>query len=106
VFVVGYSKAALKAQEAEQSRGEEVSWRQSDQLVGRTRGDHIVVFKGTGDCIGKFARIKIGAATGLTLHGDVQSLTQPPATIPIDRSPRPAVDSPRVLKSDFSLTVL
>ncbi len=106
VFVVGYSKAALKAQEAEQSRGEEVSWRQSDQLVGRTRGDHIVVFKGTGDCIGKFARIKIGAATGLTLHGDVQSLAPSPATKSEDHFPLLAEIDSRISKSEISLTVL
>ena len=46
VLTEGYSKAAIKAQEAEQSRGEEISWRRSDQLVGRTGTDRIVVFNG------------------------------------------------------------
>jgi tRNA-2-methylthio-N6-dimethylallyladenosine synthase len=69
VLVEGYSKAAMKAQEAEQTRGEEVSWRRSDQLVGRTRGDQIVVFPGRPDRIGGFAEIRISAATALTLHG-------------------------------------
>jgi tRNA-2-methylthio-N6-dimethylallyladenosine synthase len=71
VLVEGYSKAAVKAQEAEQTRGHEVSWRRSDQLVGRTRGDQIVVFPGGPELIGTFARIRITAATGLTLHGVV-----------------------------------
>ena len=69
VLVEGYSKAAVKAQEAEQTRGEEVSWRSSDQLVGRTRTDRIVVFPGKPEDIGRFAKIRIDAATALTLHG-------------------------------------
>ena len=69
VLVEGYSKAALKAQEAEQTRGEEVGWRRSDQLVGRTRHDRIVVFVGREAHIGRFADIRIDAVTALTLHG-------------------------------------
>jgi len=69
VLVEGYSKAALKAQEAEQTRGEEVGWRRSDQLVGRTRRDQIVVFNGQPEHIGRFADISISAVTALTLHG-------------------------------------
>jgi len=69
VLIEGYSKAALKAQEAEQTRGEEVDWRRSNQLVGRTRGDHIVVFSGKPDHIGRFGQVRITAATALTLHG-------------------------------------
>ncbi len=98
VLIEGYSKAALKAQEAEQTRGEtepralaraisteprarqsriaaarpvsgEVSLPRSDQLVGRTGGDRIVVFPGRPEHIGRFARIRITAATALTLHG-------------------------------------
>ncbi len=69
VLVEGYSKAALKAQEAEQSRGEEVSWRRSDQLVGRTSRDQILVFTGKPSHIGRFADIRVDAATALTLHG-------------------------------------
>lgn len=76
VLVEGYSKAALKAQEAEQSRGEEVSWRRSDQLVGRTRSDQIVVFHGESSHIGSFATVRIDAATALTLHGEV--ISKPP----------------------------
>ncbi len=71
VLVEGYSKAALKAQEAEQSRGEEVGWRKSDQLVGRTRQDQIVVFLGQPEHIGRFADARITAATALTLHGTI-----------------------------------
>ena len=73
VLVEGCSKAAIKAQEAEQARGEETSWRQSDQLVGRTRGDQIVVFSGRPEHIGCFANIRITAATALTLHGTMIS---------------------------------
>lgn len=69
VLVEGFSKAAMKAQEAEQSRGEEIGWRRSDQLVGRTRGDEIVVFPGRAEHIGCVADVRITAATALTLHG-------------------------------------
>ena len=69
LLIEGYSKAALKAQEAEQTRGEEVTWRRTDQLVGRTRQDQIVVFPGKPEYIGRFADIRITATTALTLHG-------------------------------------
>ena len=71
VLVEGYSKAALKAQEAEQTRGQEVGWRPFDQLVGRTRTDQIVVFPGGPNLIGSLVTIRITAATALTLHGTV-----------------------------------
>jgi len=69
VLVEGYSKAAIKAQEAEEGRGQEVSWRKSDQLTGRTRGDEIVVFTGPASLIGQTADIEVTSATALTLHG-------------------------------------
>jgi tRNA-2-methylthio-N6-dimethylallyladenosine synthase len=75
VLIEGYSKAAIKAQEAEQSRGAEVGWRTSSQLVGRTRADQIVVFEGKPGHIGRFGTVRIGAATALTLHGDLQEET-------------------------------
>ncbi len=106
VFVVGYSKAALKAQEAEQSRGEEITWRKSDQLVGRTPGDHIVVFQGESDCIGKFARININAATGLTLHGDLLSHAQKPASVKVDRATHASDSRLPIVSSNLSLPVL
>ncbi len=106
VFVVGYSKAARKAQEAEQSRGEEVTWRRSDQLVGRTRGDHIVVFQGESDSIGKFARIKISAATGLTLHGDLQSQARYPALAIEGGTPQNTKTPPPTFNSNVSLPVI
>lgn len=71
VLVEGYSKAAIRAQEAEQSRGQEVSWRRTDQLTGRTRGDEIVVFTGPESLIGEMVHVRITAATALTLHGEV-----------------------------------
>ena len=75
VLVEGYSKAAIKAQEAEQTRGQEVSWRRSDQLVGRTRHDRIVVFPGMDRHIGRFVRVGITAVTALTLHGTISDDT-------------------------------
>lgn len=71
VLVEGYSKAAVKAQEAEQSRGQEVGWRRSDQLVGRTRADQIVVFPGAAEHIGQLLSVRVTAATALTLHGHI-----------------------------------
>ena len=84
VLVEGYSKAALKAQEAEQTRGEEVGWRRSAQLVGRTRHDRIVVFVGTEAHIGRFADIRIDAVTALTLHGTLiaESIKPVPSAAP------------------------
>jgi len=84
VLVEGYSKVALKAQEAEQTRGEEVGWRRSDQLVGRTRHDRIVVFVGREAHIGRFADIRIDAVTALTLHGTLiaESIKPVPSATP------------------------
>ncbi|MCG3138415.1 MAG: tRNA-2-methylthio-N(6)-dimethylallyladenosine synthase [Phycisphaerae bacterium] len=73
VLVEGYSKAARKAQESEQSRGAEVGWRRSDQLVGRTRGDHIVVFPGGPELIGQLFKVQIIGSTALTLHATMQT---------------------------------
>ncbi len=92
VLVEGYSKAALKAQVAEQTRGEEVGWRRSDQLVGRTRTDQIVVFQGKFEDVGRFAEVRITATTALTLHGTLEE-------VPSDRerSAGPAFRAPPVL---------
>ena len=70
VLVEGFSKRAVKAQEAEQARGYEVSTKSSDQLVGRTGNDRIVVFPGEIRLAGRLLEVKIKAATALTLHGD------------------------------------
>ena len=71
VLVEGYSKAAVKAQDAEHARGQEVTWRRTDQLVGRTRGDEIVVFQGPPSAIGDLVRVRVTAVTALTLHGEL-----------------------------------
>lgn len=86
VLVEGYSKAAIKAQEAEQTRGEEISWRRSDQLVGRTRGDRIVVFCGDESYIGRLVPVRITGATALTLFGN-------PVTRPGEAPPRRAAST-------------
>lgn len=83
VLVEGYSKAAIKAQEAEQSRGHEISWKRSDQLTGRSRGDEIVVFTGPESLIGQFVRIKVTSATTLTLHGELVAPADRPASLPV-----------------------
>jgi tRNA-2-methylthio-N6-dimethylallyladenosine synthase len=85
VLVEGYSKAALKAQEAEQTRGQEVGWRSFDQLVGRTRTDQIVVFPGGPNLIGSLVAIRITAATALTLHGTVAEASRADAEAPPTR---------------------
>lgn len=71
VLVEGFSKRTLKSQESEQSRGDEVdrSAGPRGQLVGRTGGDQIVVFDGDAECIGRFVKVRIVAATPYTLQG-------------------------------------
>lgn len=90
VLVEGFSAAAIKAQQAEQSRGQEVGWRRSDQLTGRTRGDQIVVFPGPESLIGRFVSVRITAATALTLHGEVNAAASDGRT---DAVAEPAADS-------------
>jgi len=41
------------------------------QLVGRTRGDHIVVFAGTEDMVGQMKEVNIVRASALTLFGEL-----------------------------------
>src|SRR6478736_5095109 len=77
VLVEGFSKAAIAAQEAEQSRGHEISWKRSDQLTGRARGDEIVVFTGPESLIGRTVPIEVTSATSLTLHGEVAESAPP-----------------------------
>ncbi|MFN5960377.1 MAG: DUF1549 domain-containing protein, partial [Verrucomicrobiota bacterium] len=45
------------------SRGQEVSWKRSDQLTGRTRGDEIVVFTGPESLNGRTGTLEVKAAT-------------------------------------------
>lgn len=85
ILVEGYSKAAIKAQEAEQSRGQEIGWRRADQLVGRTRGDQIVVFNGHSALIGRLINVRIVGATALTLHGDcgTEQISRTDSALPV-----------------------
>jgi tRNA-2-methylthio-N6-dimethylallyladenosine synthase len=80
ILVEGYSKAAIKAQEAEQSRGHEVSSKHSTQLVGRTRGDQVVVFDGGPEVIGALAEVSVHSATPLTLLGELRRVVSAPRT--------------------------
>ncbi len=43
------------------------------QLMGRTRGDHIVVFDGPEKLVGRYIDVKIIDATALTLFGEMKS---------------------------------
>jgi len=70
VLVEGYSKAAMKAQLADQNLAPHIPWRRPDQLIGRTRGDEIVVFSGPASLIGQFVNVRVTDATALTLHGE------------------------------------
>ena len=72
VLVEGPSKNAIKAREAEptQCEGEARSDVCRSQLVGRTRGDQIVVFDGQSGMVGRFVQVRITAATPYTLHGE------------------------------------
>ena len=57
----------------------------SDQLVGRTRCDHIVVFNGACSDIGTLVRVQISGVTALTLHGELRGTAAPsdPHSIPV-----------------------
>jgi tRNA A37 methylthiotransferase MiaB len=41
-------------------------------LVGRTSGDHIVVFHGPVTLAGRFAEVRITGTTALTLFGELE----------------------------------
>ncbi|MFQ5410731.1 MAG: tRNA (N6-isopentenyl adenosine(37)-C2)-methylthiotransferase MiaB [Phycisphaerae bacterium] len=84
VLVEGPSKSAIKAQESEQSRGDEIdpAGGLRDQLVGRTQGDQIVVFNAGPETIGRFLRVRVVAATPYTLHGEVTG--EPDAEVQTD----------------------
>jgi tRNA-2-methylthio-N6-dimethylallyladenosine synthase len=71
VLVEGYSKAAMKAQLAEQGEAAAVKWHRPDQLTGRTRGDEIVVFNGPASLIGRLVDVRVTDATWLTLHAEL-----------------------------------
>ena len=69
VLVEGYSKAAVKARQSGRPAPDRRDWRSEHQLVGRTRGDQIVVFDGEAGLIGRLVTVEIASATDLTLHG-------------------------------------
>lgn len=72
VLVEGPSKAAQAARRAlERGARDGGDWRDANQLTGRTRQDHIVVFSDDRARPGEFVEVEITAATALTLHGDV-----------------------------------
>ena len=71
VLAEGHSKAALKARQTKRSEADPSDWRSERQLVGRTRGDQIVVFEGADALIGRFVTVAIESTTDLTLHGRV-----------------------------------
>jgi len=73
VLVEGPSKKRLKARQSEQERGEELDWSRMDdgQLVGRTRGDQIVVFDGPAALIGRLVDVRLYGGTPYTLYGEL-----------------------------------
>jgi len=58
------------------------SKRNPAKLSGRTRGNHIVVFEGDESLVGKLVRVRIDAATALTLYGTCEITTPSPAGKP------------------------
>ena len=78
VLVEGFSKAARRAQQAEQERGGEATKDFSRQLVGRSRGDWITVFDGDAGLIGALVNVQLERATPLALQGRVVSVASPP----------------------------
>jgi tRNA-2-methylthio-N6-dimethylallyladenosine synthase len=96
VLVEGFSKRALKAQESEQSRGEEIDPRRGfparrDQLVGRTSGDQIVVFDGSAEWIGRIIPVRIVAATPYTLQGEPIADASAPTRVRTHELPLPVL---------------
>ncbi|TWT45549.1 tRNA-2-methylthio-N(6)-dimethylallyladenosine synthase [Phycisphaerae bacterium RAS1] len=76
---------AAALQDSEQDRGSEISQRRSAQLVGRTRGDTMVVFNGDESLIGAIVEVEVTDATPLTLIGRVAEVCSPrrrPAPVP------------------------
>jgi tRNA-2-methylthio-N6-dimethylallyladenosine synthase len=82
ILVEGYSKAAQKLRSREDRSpatiapgrlelpmlGSDLPRPGQSQLVGRTRGDQIVVYEGPESDIGQLKRLRITAASALTLH--------------------------------------
>jgi tRNA-2-methylthio-N6-dimethylallyladenosine synthase len=71
VLVEGPSKKAMRQRESVQDHATAVDWTRAKagQLVGRTRGDQIVVFDGDPALIGRLVNVTICAATPYTLYG-------------------------------------
>ena len=81
VLVEGPSKAASKAGRNGGSAGPA-----ANQLVGRTRGDQIVVFEGPASLAGQLLTVRIAGATPLTLMGHLPTLptdVQRPSDAPL-----------------------
>jgi tRNA-2-methylthio-N6-dimethylallyladenosine synthase len=65
-------------QESEQDRGTEVSRQRSNQLVGRSPHDQIVVFEAPPEYIGSIVKIIVDEATPTTLLGRLTEVISPP----------------------------
>jgi tRNA-2-methylthio-N6-dimethylallyladenosine synthase len=76
-------------QESEQDRGVEVSKHRSNQLVGRTRRDDLVVFDAAPDLAGSIVEVLVDDATPHTLIGHVSHVISPPRVVTNERSAAP-----------------
>jgi len=68
---------SIEINQAMVGRGEEVlvegpSRRSNQMLMGRTRGDKVVVFAGPGDLVGRTIELKIVRAAAHTLFGNAE----------------------------------
>lgn len=68
----------LPAQASEQDRGTEVSTDKSDQLVGRTPHDAVVLFNAPASYIGAIVEVHIESATAHSLFGRLTGVQSPP----------------------------
>ncbi len=75
----------LPVQESEQDRGVEVSHERSNQLVGRTPHDRLVVFDAPPEYIGAVVRVHVEETSPTTMIGRLTEVVSPP---------RPATPAP------------
>ena len=87
VLVEGESKLVNKPAYPSSS-GVELGWERrmrstnasQTQMMGRTRGDQVVVFPGTIDTVGELLEVKISDAKSLTLFGNIHAVKSAPTT--------------------------
>ncbi len=73
-------------QESEQDRGVEVGREKSNQLVGRTPSDLVVLFEAPPSYVGSIVRVHVESATAYSLFGRVTEVVSAPRAASDDRN--------------------